>query len=94
MVIIAKRVAHVAEVSGVVDPDGNQAVYAVTGELLFASSNDQPDRQAAPDHQATDRGLAALPELGARVPDTLLGLTGRDRPSMQGQSRSQWSKPT
>ncbi|MFD5068984.1 SulP family inorganic anion transporter [Streptomyces sp. NPDC058369] len=40
MVIFAKRVAHIAEVSGVVDPDGSQVVYAVTGELFFASSND------------------------------------------------------
>ncbi|MBT2396967.1 SulP family inorganic anion transporter [Streptomyces sp. ISL-100] len=40
MVIFAKRVAHLAEVSGVVDPDGKQVVYAVTGELFFASSND------------------------------------------------------
>ncbi|MFF3525395.1 SulP family inorganic anion transporter [Streptomyces rubiginosohelvolus] len=40
MVIFAKRVAHIAEVSGVLDPDGNQVVYAVTGELFFASSND------------------------------------------------------
>jgi SulP family sulfate permease len=40
MVIFAKRVAHMANVSGVVDPDGKQVVYAVTGELFFASSND------------------------------------------------------
>ncbi|WP_461030374.1 SulP family inorganic anion transporter [Streptomyces sparsus] len=40
MVIFAKRVAHLANVSGVVDPDGNQVVYSVTGELFFASSND------------------------------------------------------
>ncbi|OII65562.1 hypothetical protein BJP40_01370 [Streptomyces sp. CC53] len=40
MVIFAKRVAHFAQVTGVVDPDGNQVVYAVTGELFFASSND------------------------------------------------------
>ncbi|MBB1243844.1 SulP family inorganic anion transporter [Streptomyces durbertensis] len=40
MIIFAKRVAHLAEVTGVVDPDGNQVVYAVTGELFFASSND------------------------------------------------------
>ncbi|MEI7032768.1 SulP family inorganic anion transporter [Streptomyces pratensis] len=40
MVIFAKRVAHLAQVSGVVDPEGNQVVYAVTGELFFASSND------------------------------------------------------
>ncbi|ARQ69138.1 SulP family inorganic anion transporter [Streptomyces marincola] len=40
MIAFARRVAHLAEVSGVVDPDGKQAVYAVTGELFFASSND------------------------------------------------------
>jgi SulP family sulfate permease len=40
MVIFARRVARLAEVTGVVDPDGKQAVYAVTGELFFASSND------------------------------------------------------
>ncbi|MCM2579524.1 SulP family inorganic anion transporter [Streptomyces meridianus] len=40
VVIFAKRVAHLAEVSGVLDPDGTQVVYAVTGELFFASSND------------------------------------------------------
>ncbi|MFP8960437.1 SulP family inorganic anion transporter [Streptomyces nanhaiensis] len=40
MVIFARRVAHLAEVSGVVDPDGTGVVYAVTGELFFASSND------------------------------------------------------
>ncbi|MFH8973785.1 SulP family inorganic anion transporter [Streptomyces sp. NPDC017890] len=40
MIIFAKRVAHLADVSGVVDPDGKQVVYSVTGELFFASSND------------------------------------------------------
>jgi SulP family sulfate permease len=40
MVIFAKRVARLAQVTAVVDPDGNQVVYAVTGELFFASSND------------------------------------------------------
>ncbi|GAA1917506.1 SulP family inorganic anion transporter [Streptomyces sodiiphilus] len=40
MIAFARRVAHLAQVSGVVDPDGNQVVYAVTGELFFASSND------------------------------------------------------
>ncbi|MFI7705473.1 SulP family inorganic anion transporter [Nonomuraea sp. NPDC049480] len=40
LVIFARRVAHLAEVSAVVDPDGRQVVYAVTGELFFASSND------------------------------------------------------
>jgi SulP family sulfate permease len=40
MVIFAKRVAHLAEVTSVTDPDGTTVVYRVTGELFFASSND------------------------------------------------------
>ncbi|MEU3250857.1 SulP family inorganic anion transporter [Streptomyces sp. NPDC006997] len=52
MIIFARRVAHMANVSSVLDPDGNQIVYAVTGELFFASSNDlvyQFDYKADPD---------------------------------------------
>ncbi|MFI7449799.1 SulP family inorganic anion transporter [Nonomuraea sp. NPDC049714] len=40
MVIFARRVAHLANVTACLDPDGRQVVYAVTGELFFASSND------------------------------------------------------
>jgi SulP family sulfate permease len=40
MVIFARRVAHLTSVTSVTDPDGAQVVYAVTGELFFASSND------------------------------------------------------
>ncbi|MGW0606402.1 SulP family inorganic anion transporter [Streptomyces sp. NPDC002644] len=40
MVIFAKRVAHLAEVTAVTDPDGGTVVYRVTGALFFASSND------------------------------------------------------
>lgn len=40
MVIFAKRVAHLADVTSVTDPDGDSVVYSVTGELFFASSND------------------------------------------------------
>ncbi|MGD6749843.1 SulP family inorganic anion transporter [Streptomyces sp. BH105] len=40
MVVFARRVAHVANVTSVTDPDGGQVVYSVTGELFFASSND------------------------------------------------------
>ena len=40
MVIFAKRVAHLANVTSVTDPDGTSVVYSVTGELFFASSND------------------------------------------------------
>ncbi|MFF8902339.1 SulP family inorganic anion transporter [Streptomyces lydicus] len=40
MVIFARRVARLANVTAVTDPDGGQVVYSVTGELFFASSND------------------------------------------------------
>ncbi|MGW7518472.1 SulP family inorganic anion transporter [Streptomyces sp. NPDC054796] len=40
MVIFAKRVAHLAHVTSVTDPEGGSVVYSVTGELFFASSND------------------------------------------------------
>lgn len=40
MVIFARRVAHLADVTSVTDPDGGQVVYSVTGELFFASSNE------------------------------------------------------
>ncbi|MDJ0382125.1 SulP family inorganic anion transporter [Streptomyces sp. G-G2] len=40
MVIFAKRVAHLANVTAVTDPDSTTVVYSVTGELFFASSND------------------------------------------------------
>ncbi|MEU6732696.1 SulP family inorganic anion transporter [Streptomyces physcomitrii] len=39
-VIFARRVARLAHVTSVTDPDGSQTVYAVTGELFFASTND------------------------------------------------------
>ncbi|WP_233576106.1 SulP family inorganic anion transporter [Saccharopolyspora rhizosphaerae] len=44
MVIFARRVAHLVEVTSVTDPDGGQVVYHVTGELFFASSNDLAHR--------------------------------------------------
>ncbi|MFE4519989.1 SulP family inorganic anion transporter [Kitasatospora sp. NPDC056783] len=40
MVIFARRVAHLAEVTARTDPDGGRVVYTVTGALFFASSND------------------------------------------------------
>ncbi len=39
-VLFARRVAHLAEVTSVIDPDGGTRVYSVTGALFFASSND------------------------------------------------------
>jgi sulfate permease, SulP family len=40
MVAFARKVAHVVEVTGVTDPDGGSVIYAVTGQLFFASGND------------------------------------------------------
>ncbi|ANS28646.1 Putative sulfate transporter YbaR [Rhodococcus opacus] len=40
MVLFARRVAHLTEVVDVAHPDENTRVYAVRGELFFASSND------------------------------------------------------
>ncbi|MEU5988119.1 SulP family inorganic anion transporter [Spirillospora sp. NPDC047418] len=57
MVVFARRVAHLVNVSAVTDPDGGQVVYAVTGELFFASSNDlvhQFDYTGDPDRVTID----------------------------------------
>jgi sulfate permease, SulP family len=40
MVIFARRVAHLTEVTSVLDPDETTRFYSVQGELFFASSND------------------------------------------------------
>ncbi|MBM0230881.1 SulP family inorganic anion transporter [Micromonospora sp. STR1_7] len=40
MVIFARRVAHLVEVTSVLDPDESTRIYFVHGELFFASSND------------------------------------------------------
>ncbi|MFI9201195.1 SulP family inorganic anion transporter [Streptomyces sp. NPDC053048] len=40
VVVFARRVARLADVTAVTDPDGTSVVYRVTGALFFASSND------------------------------------------------------
>jgi SulP family sulfate permease len=40
MMLFARRVAHLVEVTSVTDADGTEVVYTVHGELFFASSND------------------------------------------------------
>jgi sulfate permease, SulP family len=40
MVVFARRVAHMVQVTSVLDPDGGTRIYSVHGELFFASSND------------------------------------------------------
>nr|WP_216853611.1 SulP family inorganic anion transporter [Phytoactinopolyspora halotolerans] len=39
-IFFARRVAHLVDVSSVLDPDGGIRVYAITGELFFASTNE------------------------------------------------------
>ncbi|MFR9674477.1 SulP family inorganic anion transporter [Streptomyces sp. TR06-5] len=63
MVAFARRVAHLVNVSSVTDPDGNQVIYAVTGELFFASSNDlvhQFDYAGDPDDVVVDLSEAHI----------------------------------
>jgi SulP family sulfate permease len=61
MVVFARRVAHLTDVTSVLDPDGGSVVYAVTGELFFASSNDlvtQFDYARDPDRVVIDLSAA------------------------------------
>lgn len=63
MVVFAKRVAHLAEVTAVTDPDRTTVVYRVTGELFFASSNDlvgQFDYAGDPDKVVIDLSAAHI----------------------------------
>ncbi|WP_214368225.1 SulP family inorganic anion transporter [Pseudonocardia sp. H11422] len=40
IVLFARRVAHLVDVTSVLDPDGTTKIYRVSGQLFFASSND------------------------------------------------------
>ncbi|MGY1762423.1 SulP family inorganic anion transporter [Geodermatophilus sp. SYSU D00779] len=62
-VLFARRVAHLAEVTSVTDPDGGTRVYSVTGALFFASSNDlyaQFDYVDDPQHVVIDLSRASV----------------------------------
>ncbi|MER7742902.1 SulP family inorganic anion transporter [Streptomyces sp. NPDC096538] len=65
MVVFARRVAHLAEVTAVTDPDGGTVVYRVTGELFFASSNDLVGRFS----YATDPGRVVIDLSAAHIWD-------------------------
>lgn len=57
MVLFARRVAHLTEVADVAELDADTHVYAVTGELFFATSNDlysQFDYRGAPKNVVID----------------------------------------
>ncbi|MGI5149335.1 SulP family inorganic anion transporter [Plantactinospora sp. CA-294935] len=63
MVIFARRVAHFAEITSVLDPDGTTRIYSVHGELFFASSNDlvyQFDYADDPDNVVIDLTAAHI----------------------------------
>ncbi|XVU30698.1 SulP family inorganic anion transporter [Actinoplanes sp. CA-054009] len=63
MVVFARRVAHFATVTSVLDPDGGTRVYRVHGELFFASSNDlvhQFDYAGDPDKVVIDMSAAHI----------------------------------
>lgn len=63
MVIFARRVARVADVTAVTDPDGTTVVYRVTGELFFASSNElvgRFDYAGDPDRVVIDLSAAHI----------------------------------
>lgn len=63
MVVFAKRVAHLAEVTAVTEPDGSSVIYRVTGELFFASSNDlvgRFDHAGDPDEVVVDLSAAHI----------------------------------
>ncbi|QNE79514.1 STAS domain-containing protein [Streptomyces finlayi] len=63
MVVFARRVARLADVTSVTDPEGGTVVYAVTGELFFASSNDlvgRFDYTTDADHVVIDLSAAHI----------------------------------
>lgn len=63
MVIFAKRVAHVADVTSATDPDGRRVVYTVTGALFFASANELAarfDYAGDPDEVVIDLAAARI----------------------------------
>jgi SulP family sulfate permease len=63
MVIFARRVAHFADVTSVLDPDSTTRIYHVHGELFFASSNDlvyQFNYSDDPDHVVIDMSAAHI----------------------------------
>ncbi|MGZ3118377.1 SulP family inorganic anion transporter [Streptomyces sp. H62] len=101
MIIFARRVAHRADVSGVVDPEGKQVVYAVTGELFFASSDDlvhRFDYRGDPDDVVIDlsgsrvwdaSSVAALDAVEAKYAQRgkKVTLTGLDAPGADMRRR-------
>lgn len=101
MVVFARRVAHLADVTAVIDPDRTTVVYRVTGELFFASSNDlvgRFDYAGDPDRVVVDlssahiwdaSSVAALDAIGAKYAQRgkTVEITGLDGPSARLHDR-------
>ncbi|MFJ2435967.1 SulP family inorganic anion transporter [Streptomyces anulatus] len=101
MVVFARRVAHLAEVTAVIDPDGTTVVYRVTGELFFASSNDlvgRFDYAGDPDRVVVDlssahiwdaSSVAALDAIGTKYAQRgkTVEITGLNGPSARLHDR-------
>ncbi|MFI6088133.1 SulP family inorganic anion transporter [Streptomyces sp. NPDC051218] len=97
MVIFARRVAHLAEVTATTDKDDGNVTYAVTGALFFASVNDlvgQFDYAGDPDKVVVDltdahiwdaSSVAALDAIGAKYAQRgkTVEIVGLNRPSAQ-----------
>ncbi|MET9771486.1 SulP family inorganic anion transporter [Streptomyces sp. NPDC006415] len=95
MVIFARRVARVADVTAVTDPDGSTVVYRVTGELFFASANElvgRFDYAGDPDRVVIDlsaahiwdaSSVAALDTIGSKYAQRgkAVEITGLNEPS-------------
>lgn len=66
-VFFVRHVAHVVEVTSVVDPDNTERLYAVRGELFFASTNDLVHSF---DYDAVKVSWVEIDLGGARIWDT------------------------
>ena len=66
-VFFARHVSGVAKVTSVVDPDNVERLYAVSGELFFASTNDLVHSF---DYDAVEVDRVEIDLSGARVWDT------------------------
>ncbi|MBD0674164.1 SulP family inorganic anion transporter [Streptomyces sp. CBMA156] len=101
MVVFARRVARLADVTAVADPDGGRVVYTVTGELFFASANElvgRFDYANDPERVVIDLGgthvwdassVAALDAVSARYAQRgkTVEITGLNDPSAELHGR-------
>ncbi|MFJ3834835.1 SulP family inorganic anion transporter [Streptomyces sp. NPDC090054] len=109
MVVFAKRVAHLTEVTTVDGPDGDTVVHRVTGALFFASSNDlvgRFDYAGDPSNVVIDlsaahvwdaSSVAVLDAIGARYAQRgkTVEITGLNGPSaaLHGKLTGQLTRP-